>query len=77
MKFTFAAAALTLAAGVAAQSLTDLPECALPCLAGGLSATGCGLDIACACKKEEFVSGAVTCVKGKCTSEADVAGKFP
>jgi cobalamin biosynthesis Mg chelatase CobN len=72
MKVSFVAVALTLAATVAAQTLADLPECAFSCLAGGLTKTGCGTDIGCACKKADFVSSAVTCVKGKC-NEADTA----
>ncbi|RPA81179.1 hypothetical protein BJ508DRAFT_115016 [Ascobolus immersus RN42] len=80
MKYSFAAVAITLAAGVSAQglaALADLPGCALKCLTGGLATTGCGTEIGCACAKKDFVDGAVACVTAACTEEETLLSRVP
>jgi hypothetical protein len=77
MKFT-AVAALAMAALVSAQSRSDIPACALPCLDDAVkSSTSCSTtDFTCICKKENFskVQGAATgCVIEKCGSDVAIS----
>lgn len=72
----YAIAAIVLAAVAQAQTLGDIPSCAVPCLDDAVSAnTSCATtDVACICKPDNFakVQGAATsCVIEKCG--ADVA----
>ncbi|KAH0613998.1 uncharacterized protein H6S33_005884 [Morchella sextelata] len=71
MKSVFVLAIAGLVASVSAQSLSDLPSCALTCLTTGLAATSCSItDFKCACSNTAFVSGSATCIQGSCP-EAD------
>jgi len=81
MKFT-AVAALAMAALVSAQSRSDIPACALPCLDDAVkSSTSCSTtDFTCICKKENFskVQGAATgCVIEKCGSDVAISKVLP
>jgi len=74
MKYAFVAAALVAAVG--AQTLADIPSCALPCIDDAVgSTTSCDTtDLVCICKDSNFsaIQGAATsCVIDKCG--ADVA----
>ncbi|KAI5851215.1 hypothetical protein DFP73DRAFT_144558, partial [Morchella snyderi] len=71
MKSVFVFAIAGLVASVSAQSLSDLPSCALSCLTTGLAATDCSItDFKCACSNTAFVSGSATCIQDACP-EAD------
>ncbi|KAK2678370.1 Extracellular membrane protein, CFEM domain [Fusarium oxysporum f. sp. vasinfectum] len=70
MKYSFAIAAL--AAAVSAQSLGDVPKCAIPCLDDAIaSKTKCDkTDLTCVCKNFDDVrSAATSCVITKCGSD--------
>ena len=70
MKYAFAAAALVAVAS--AQSLSDIPGCAVPCIdEARASATTCSqMDFACICKSEEaLTAAATTCVLKGCGAE--------
>lgn len=70
MKYTFAAAALVAVAS--AQSLSDIPSCALSCINDARSsATSCAMDdYACICKNQEaLTAAATTCVLKECGAE--------
>ncbi|KAL0945879.1 hypothetical protein HGRIS_012162 [Hohenbuehelia grisea] len=72
MQFTlFALAAF--AASVAAQDLSQIPECALPCLLGA-DTSGCSgpTDIKCLCAKPEFVATTTKCIQGACTNPSEL-----
>ncbi|KAH8879569.1 CFEM-domain-containing protein, partial [Thozetella sp. PMI_491] len=63
-----------LAAFTSAQSLSDIPQCAQPCITAAIkSSTTCGeTDYKCACQNEDkLVAGATSCVISACG--ADVA----
>ena len=67
MKYSFAA--LALAAVASAQTLADIPACALPCLDSAVaSKTSCAqTDIACICKNFTAIEAASTsCIITKC-----------
>ncbi|KAI1273850.1 hypothetical protein F5Y07DRAFT_375314 [Xylaria sp. FL0933] len=73
MRYTVAALALA-AAGVSAQSLSDIPQCAIPCINDAVaSATTCAADdYKCICNNSDALTGAsTTCVLGAC--DEDVA----
>lgn len=73
MKSVYAIAFAAVAA-VASAQLDDLPPCALTCLTGGLSETGCDItDFACACSNEEFVSASAACIQSSCDADAQQA----
>lgn len=68
--------ALSLAAVLAiatAQSVTDIPSCALQCVANGVTGVGCELtDFKCSCGKADQLTPAVTpCVQQACSDVAD------
>ncbi|UNI21647.1 hypothetical protein JDV02_007620 [Purpureocillium takamizusanense] len=66
---SFAVVAVALATLAAAQSLSDIPSCALPCLDDAVKAsTSCETtDIPCVCKDMEKVQGAAAgCILSKC-----------
>lgn len=69
MKYTVAVAALV--ALVTAQSTSDIPSCALPCLDDAATAAGCEKsDVTCLCKNYQNIQGnAATCVIEKCGQE--------
>ncbi|KAI1138421.1 hypothetical protein F5Y05DRAFT_413041 [Hypoxylon sp. FL0543] len=72
MKYAFAAVAL--AALVTAQSLSDIPQCAVPCIDDARkSSTNCASDdYVCICKNKDALTAAATgCVISACG--ADVA----
>ena len=76
MKYSLAI--LAVAAAVSAQSLGDVPKCAIPCLDEGIaSETSCDkTDIACVCENFEKIQGAATsCVLKDCG--ADTALSMP
>ncbi|KAF4979722.1 hypothetical protein FZEAL_4117 [Fusarium zealandicum] len=78
MKFTLAALALVAAAQ--AQSLADVPKCAIPCLDDAVeSETSCETtDLACICKSFEDVRTAATsCVLEKCGSDVALNEVLP
>jgi hypothetical protein len=80
MKFTIAAIAL--AAIVRAQSLSDIPKCALPCIDDAIAnETKCTTtDFACICKKDNFsaIQGAATsCVISECGAETALNEVLP
>ncbi|KAI5809929.1 hypothetical protein DFH27DRAFT_537000 [Peziza echinospora] len=70
MKSSFIAAAALLIAPVAvlAQLPAGLPECAAACLVNGIATNGCGTDIACNCKKQEFVNSVSACIASTCSA---------
>lgn len=72
MKFT-AVAAISMAALVSAQSISDIPACALPCIQKGVASTSCSAtDLKCICKDENFSkvqSAATGCVISACGPE--------
>lgn len=70
MKYAFAAAALVAVAS--AQSLSDIPSCAVPCIDDArTSATSCSKDdYACICKNQEaLTAAATTCVLSDCGAD--------
>ncbi|KAI5778749.1 hypothetical protein EDC01DRAFT_673224 [Geopyxis carbonaria] len=61
-------------AAIASAQLDDLPPCALTCLTGGLSETGCDLtDFACACSNDAFVSSSAECIQSSCDAASQQA----
>jgi len=59
-----------------AQSLSDLPACALPCALQGLQSTTCSqTDLPCICRAQSFIETTEKCVAGTC-SDADMQSKF-
>lgn len=62
-----------MAALVSAQSISDIPSCALPCIKVGVEQTSCSeTDMGCICKPENFskIQGAATsCVVEKCGAD--------
>ncbi|KAK2923841.1 Extracellular membrane protein, CFEM domain [Fusarium oxysporum f. sp. vasinfectum] len=78
MKYSFAIAAL--AAAVSAQSLGDVPKCAIPCLDDAIaSKTKCDkTDLTCVCKNFDDVrSAATSCVITKCGSDVAINEVLP
>ncbi|KZZ93039.1 Extracellular membrane protein, CFEM domain protein [Ascosphaera apis ARSEF 7405] len=69
MKFT-AAAFLGLAALASAQSLADIPKCALSCVAGGLP-ENCHLEAKCICSDKDFLAKMSCCLVDACPDPAD------
>lgn len=70
MKYAFVAIAL--AAAVHAQTIDDVPECAIPCLDDAISSeTDCDTtDYACVCENFEAIQGVATsCVISECGAE--------
>ncbi|KAJ6113682.1 hypothetical protein N7523_006999 [Penicillium sp. IBT 18751x] len=63
-QITLALAALLSTA--AAQGLGDLPDCAKSCATNSIPAN-CGIDVACICKSDTFLSDIACCVAGKCS----------
>lgn len=65
-----------MAALVSAQSISDIPACALPCIKDGVAKTDCkDTDLGCICKAENFkIQGAATsCVLSKCGADKAVS----
>ncbi|KAF4495436.1 extracellular membrane, CFEM domain containing protein [Fusarium agapanthi] len=78
MKYSFAIAAL--ATAVSAQSLSDVPKCAIPCLDDAItSKTDCKTtDLTCVCKSFDDVrSAATSCVITKCGSDVAINEVLP
>ncbi|KAF4944025.1 hypothetical protein FGADI_12970 [Fusarium gaditjirri] len=78
MKYSFAIAAL--AAAVSAQTLGDVPKCAIPCLDDAIaSKTKCDkTDLTCVCKNFDDVRSAATgCVITKCGSDVAINEVLP
>ncbi|KAI1336345.1 hypothetical protein F5Y15DRAFT_427049 [Xylariaceae sp. FL0016] len=78
MRYTIAAAAL--AALVSAQSLSDIPSCALPCIDDAIkSSTSCSeTDYGCICENEDkLVSGATSCVLQDCGADVATSQVLP
>lgn len=78
MKYAFAA--LALAALAQAQSLADIPKCALPCLDSSIAKnTQCDkTDLACVCKNFDKVQGDATgCVLKECGSDVAINQVLP
>ncbi|KAF5714010.1 extracellular membrane CFEM domain-containing protein [Fusarium mundagurra] len=78
MKYSFAIAAL--ATAVSAQSLADVPKCAIPCLDDAItSKTDCKTtDLTCVCKSFDDVrSAATSCVITKCGSDVAINEVLP
>jgi hypothetical protein len=74
MKYAFAAVAL--AAVARAQTLADIPECALPCLDKSIADnTDCKTtDLACVCENFDAVQGdATACVLKECGSDVAIS----
>ena len=81
MKF-FAVAAVAMAAMVSAQSRSEIPSCALPCLDDSVKKeTSCATDdFKCVCSTENFtkVQGdATTCVISKCGQDTALSKSAP
>ncbi|KKA22811.1 hypothetical protein T310_3165 [Rasamsonia emersonii CBS 393.64] len=73
MKLAAISLALTaLAAGTAAQSLSDLPKCAQDCATNAIPQE-CGLDVKCICSAQSFIAS-ITCCVAKACSPADQDG---
>ncbi|PWW78498.1 hypothetical protein C7212DRAFT_362954 [Tuber magnatum] len=67
MKFSSFAVVASIAAAVSAQSMTELPECALACVAKNLPSTGCApTDLFCACSNSKFISDSAACIPQSC-----------
>ncbi|ORY71392.1 uncharacterized protein BCR38DRAFT_328080, partial [Pseudomassariella vexata] len=78
MKYSFAAAALV--AVVSAQSLSDIPSCALPCIdSARTSVTSCAIDdYKCICDSKDALTGAATgCVLEACGAEVAAGQVLP
>lgn len=78
MKYAFAAIAL--AAVARAQTLADIPSCALPCLDKSIADnTSCDkTDLACVCKNFDKVQGdATACVLKECGSDVAINDVLP
>lgn len=80
MKFSLAA--LVFAVAVQAQSLKDIPACAIPCLEDSIKkTTPCdSKDLPCVCKSENFnkIRGdAAPCVIGKCGAQVGKTAQLP
>ncbi|KAF4470570.1 extracellular membrane CFEM domain-containing [Fusarium albosuccineum] len=79
MKYSVAVLALV-AAAVQAQTLADVPECAIPCLDDAISSeTDCKTtDLVCVCKNFDDVrSAATSCVIDKCGSDVAINEVLP
>ncbi|PSN67405.1 hypothetical protein BS50DRAFT_574104 [Corynespora cassiicola Philippines] len=76
MRFLFSAVALVVSfAAVNAQDLSGIPNCALPCFATAVPASGCSIsDTECQCTtgRDSITQSITECVPGKCSSE-DIA----
>ncbi|GAB7340088.1 hypothetical protein MBLNU457_6579t1 [Dothideomycetes sp. NU457] len=71
MKTTIFSLVATIALA-SAQSMTDFPACAVPCVTKGLTSTTCEqTDISCICKAQSFMQTTQTCVSSSC-SDADM-----
>lgn len=78
MKYTVAAIAL--AAGVSAQSLSDIPSCAIPCIdASRTKVTSCSeTDYVCICDSiDALTADATTCVLSDCGADVAVNDVLP
>ncbi|KAM0354295.1 hypothetical protein ACHAPU_001339 [Fusarium lateritium] len=78
MKYSFAFAALV--AAVQAQSLGDVPKCAIPCLDKAIaSESSCDTtDLACVCKNfDDIRSAATSCVIDECGSDVAISEVLP
>ncbi|ORY17847.1 hypothetical protein BCR34DRAFT_596715 [Clohesyomyces aquaticus] len=73
MKFTSSVLALAASfAVVSAQSLGDIPSCAITCFAAAVPAAGCGLtDTKCQCTtgQQKITESVAACVPSKCSAE--------
>ncbi|KAK8859325.1 extracellular membrane CFEM domain-containing protein [Apiospora arundinis] len=79
MKYAFATAALV-AAVVSAQTLADIPACALPCLSDAVTKnTNCQVtDYKCICEHGDALqSAAGSCVMDKCGAQEAVSTVLP
>ncbi|KAG6011954.1 hypothetical protein E4U54_007827 [Claviceps lovelessii] len=77
-----AVASVAVAGLVSAQSISDIPECALPCLTTAVTAkTTCAVaDFACLCEKVNFAAvqaAATGCVVEKCGAAKAVSDVLP
>ncbi|KAL1987649.1 hypothetical protein VTN96DRAFT_2890 [Rasamsonia emersonii] len=77
MKLAAISLALTaLAAGTAAQSLSDLPKCAQDCATNAIPQE-CGLDVKCICSAQSFIASITCCVAKACSpADQDATIKF-
>ena len=77
-KMKYSVAAATLVALASAQSLGDIPSCAVPCLGDAASAAGCDeSDIACLCKNVETIQmQAASCVIEECGQDKALSTSF-
>ncbi|MCJ1376739.1 hypothetical protein MMC20_007984 [Loxospora ochrophaea] len=58
---------LALAVFTSAQSLSDLPSCAVSCVGNGLSSTGCAeTDFKCICSDSAWIGQLTCCVESAC-----------
>lgn len=71
MKSAIFAVALALAIPAAYAQVPGLPDCAGPCLLGGLSKAGCAnpTDFKCVCASTAFVESAATCIQASCPAD--------
>ncbi|KAI1350220.1 hypothetical protein F5Y01DRAFT_286708 [Xylaria sp. FL0043] len=79
MRYNVAALALA-AAGVSAQSLSDIPQCAIPCINDAVaSATTCAADdYKCICNNSDALTGASTsCVLTACGEDTALNQVLP
>ncbi|KAI1407682.1 hypothetical protein F5Y13DRAFT_124533 [Hypoxylon sp. FL1857] len=76
----YAIATLALATLVSAQSLSDIPQCALPCIDDArTSSTNCAADdYACICRNKDALTAAATsCVLASCGAEVATSQVLP
>ncbi|KAI0828760.1 hypothetical protein F5Y06DRAFT_283044 [Hypoxylon sp. FL0890] len=76
----YAVASAVLAALVTAQSLSDIPQCALPCIDDARkSSTNCGADdYVCICKNKNALTAAATgCVISSCGADVATSQVLP
>lgn len=76
----YALVAVALAAAVHAQTIDDVPECAIPCLDDAIeSETDCATDdYPCVCANFEAIQGVATsCVISECGAETALSRFFP
>ncbi|KAL8770362.1 MAG: hypothetical protein Q9194_005208, partial [Teloschistes cf. exilis] len=72
MKYTTAALSLlslALSSTSSAQSLNDIPACALVPATNALSSSGCGWDIACICKNQNFIDSLRPVIQRDCSPD--------
>ncbi|KAI4193222.1 MAG: hypothetical protein LQ350_008421 [Teloschistes chrysophthalmus] len=80
MKYTTTALSvltLALSSTSSAQSLTDLPTCALAPATAAFTSSNCGQDIACICKDQNFINSLRPVIERACSPEDFQSTYYP